>query len=106
MRTDGRGNRCTSASGLVARLVLLLTTCMAMPCVAAADLQTRVERAIAEEGITGAVWAIDDGTSVRSGAAGLAAQGRPMRADARVHVGSIAKALLATAEARHAGSMG
>ena len=100
MRTDGRGNRCTNARGLVARMVLLLTTCMAMPCLAVADLQTRVERAIAEEGITGAVWALDDGTSVRSGAAGLAAQGRPMRADARVHVGSIAKALLATGALR------
>ena len=95
MRTDRRRSRCANASGL-ARWVLLLAMCMAMPCLAADELQVRVERAIAEEGITGAVWALDDGTSVLAGAAGLAAKGRPMPTDARVHVGSIAKAMLAT----------
>lgn len=96
MRTDGHGNQCASAKGVAMWLVLLLTTGMAMPCLAAAGLQARVDRAIAEEGIAGAVWALDDATSVQPGAAGLAAKGRPMRVDARMHVGSIAKALLAT----------
>lgn len=96
MRMDGRSTRCANAKALATWLAVLLAVCAALPCLAADDLQARVERAIAEEGITGAVWALDTGTSVQAGAAGLAAKDRPMHPDARVHVGSIAKAVLAT----------
>lgn len=77
------------------RLALLLLL-MLVACPAAAGLQERIATALAEEGITGAVWALDDGMTTHAGSAGFAAHGRRMRADARVHVGSIAKAVLAT----------
>ena len=77
------------------RLVLFLLSILAA-CPATAGLQARIETALAEEGITGAVWALDDGTATHAGSAGLAARGRRMQADARVHVGSIAKTVLAT----------
>ncbi|WP_460821648.1 serine hydrolase domain-containing protein [Lysobacter olei] len=62
-------------------------------------LQTRVEQALRDDQVAGAVWATleHDGT-VRTGAAGVrnATSGEPLRPDSRVHVGSIAKAVLAT----------
>lgn len=62
-------------------------------------LQARVEQALREDQVAGAVWATleHDGT-IRTDAAGVrnAASGAPLRADSRVHVGSIAKAVLAT----------
>lgn len=79
----------------IARVVLFLLLILAA-CPAIAGLQARIETALAEEGITGAVWALDDGATTHADSAGLAARGRRMPADARVHVGSIAKAVLAT----------
>ena len=62
-------------------------------------LQRQIETALREEGIAGAVWAtVDDGGEIRTGAAGLknAITGEAMAPDSKVHVGSIAKSLIAT----------
>ena len=62
-------------------------------------LHRQIETALREEGIAGAVWAtVDDGGEIRTGAAGLknAITGEAMALDSKVHVGSIAKSLLAT----------
>lgn len=75
---------------------LMLLLLMLMACPAEATLQSRVEAALAEAGITGAVWGLDDAATTHTAAAGLADQDRAMQADTRVHVGSIAKAVLAT----------
>lgn len=66
---------------------------------AASALQEQIEHALREEGMTGAVWAlVDDRGAIRTGAAGIAnvATGAAMKPDSRVHVGSVAKALVAT----------
>jgi CubicO group peptidase (beta-lactamase class C family) len=64
----------------------------------AADLGSAMGRALEEEGLVGAVWALvgPDG-SVITGAAGVAdaATGRALRASDRVQLGSITKTLLA-----------
>ncbi|MFN0181242.1 MAG: serine hydrolase domain-containing protein [Gemmatimonadales bacterium] len=69
------------------------------PAARVADLGSAMSRALEEEGLVGAVWALVriDG-SVVTGAAGLAdaATGRALRASDRVQVGSITKTLLAT----------
>jgi CubicO group peptidase (beta-lactamase class C family) len=61
-------------------------------------LPAEIERVIVEEELTGAVWstAAPDG-SVSVGAAGVkhAGTGVPLRADDRVHIGSVTKTLLA-----------
>ncbi|WP_119718051.1 serine hydrolase domain-containing protein [Cognatilysobacter tabacisoli] len=93
----GNDRRSALAAGRrVVIAVLMLATFSAAGRPVATGLQPRIAQALAAEGITGAVWGLDDGSSTTFGAAGLAAAGRPMTPDARVHVGSIAKAVLAT----------
>lgn len=65
----------------------------------ATPLRADIGRALAEEGLAGAVWAIVDADgTVHTDATGLAdvRSGRSMRAGDRVQVGSIAKTVLAT----------
>ena len=82
--------------GFSSTRTLMLLLLMLMACPAQAALQSRIETVLAEAGITGAVWGLDDGATMHTAAAGLADQNRAMQADTRVHVGSIAKAVLAT----------
>lgn len=65
----------------------------------AAELAADFDTMLAREGLTGVVWSITDGDRVELGARGTAdaARGAPLRADARVHVGSIAKTIVALA---------
>jgi CubicO group peptidase (beta-lactamase class C family) len=63
------------------------------------DLQERVETILEQEGLAGAVWAtVEPGGGILTGAAGAkdARSGELLKAGDRVHVGSIAKTLLAT----------
>ncbi|MDO8438661.1 MAG: serine hydrolase domain-containing protein [Telluria sp.] len=64
------------------------------PLHAAPDLTPRIAALLREQGLDGAVWATLDA----QGAAGVsdARSGQPMRVDQRVHIGSVAKTLLAT----------
>jgi CubicO group peptidase (beta-lactamase class C family) len=75
---------------MVTLLALLL---IAAPLQARADIDTEVARLLREQGLQGAVWTTLD----RHGAAGVsdARTGAPMKIDQRVHVGSIAKTMLA-----------
>ena len=92
--------------GWLARLSGLLMLACAVPASLAAapagpdvSLQRQVEAALQAEGMAGAVWATVDGNGeIRTGAAGLAntVTGERMQPDSRVHVGSIAKTLVAT----------
>lgn len=62
-------------------------------------LNAQVERTLQEDGAVGAVWAtIGRDGAIHTGAAGVmnAATGEALRADSKVHVGSIAKTVLAT----------
>ena len=54
-------------------------------------------RGLKSEGLSGALWASVDAGQVRTGAAGVgnASSGAPLRPDSRMHVGSIAKTVLA-----------
>ncbi len=60
----------------------------------ASDLTAQIAALLRQQGLAGAVWTTLDA----HGAAGVsdARSGTPMRADQRVHVGSVAKTLLAT----------
>jgi CubicO group peptidase (beta-lactamase class C family) len=64
--------------------------------VGACDLDCSISKLLAEEKIAGAVYGVVDGASDRSGAAGVAhhPDAVPMRPDAKVHVGSIAKTFI------------
>jgi CubicO group peptidase (beta-lactamase class C family) len=61
------------------------------------DLDCLLERELREQGLAGAVYSIVEGEQTRVGAVGLANHDarKPMRAESRVHVGSVAKTLLA-----------
>lgn len=62
-------------------------------------LQARVEQTLLQTGMTGAVWAtVDANGDIHTGAAGVrnTLTGEPMTPDSQVHVGSIAKTLIAT----------
>ncbi|MEH6436408.1 serine hydrolase domain-containing protein [Massilia sp. DD77] len=76
---------------LFALLGMLL---LSMPLRAAPDLAPQLSALLREEGLDGAVWT----TLAAEGAAGVsdARSGAPMRVDQRVHVGSVAKTVLAT----------
>lgn len=83
--------------------IACIASCVALLLVpallSATPLRAEIGRALAEEGIAGAVWStVDADGTVRVDATGLAdvRSERPMRADDRVQVGSIAKAVLAT----------
>ena len=81
------------------RLIFVLASLLISTLLFAAPPRADIERALQEEGLVGAVWAtVDAGDTVVVDAAGLAnaRTERPMRADDRVQVGSIAKTVLAT----------
>ncbi len=100
IRVDGR--RRTQGIGLLAALTCALL--FAFPVVLATTpsppaVHADMERALQEEGITGAVWAtVDSDGAIRTGAAGSsnAVNGAAMAPDSKVHVGSVAKSLIAT----------
>jgi CubicO group peptidase (beta-lactamase class C family) len=75
-------------------LSLLSTTMWAR---AETPLATKIQRTLQQEQLNGAVWATVSPAGAVTGAAGVAnaAAGTAMRADSRVHVGSVAKTLLA-----------
>lgn len=63
------------------------------------DLKVPIERALEEEGLTGAVWAtVDSNGVVTTGAAGTrdVDTGEALQPDSKVHVGSIAKTFIAS----------
>ncbi|MHB8911783.1 MAG: serine hydrolase domain-containing protein [Lysobacter sp.] len=65
----------------------------------ASVLPAQIEQALKEERLAGAVWAtVDSDGAIRTGAAGLSnvTTGEAMTPDSKVHVGSIAKSLVAT----------
>ena len=65
----------------------------------APSMQSRIEHALRETGMAGAVWAMVDADGrIHTGAAGVsnAATGAAMKPDSQVHVGSVAKTLIAT----------
>lgn len=75
--------------------ILLLGMLLISPALRAApDLTPQVAALLREQGLVGAVWTTLD----THGAAGVsdARSGKPMRVDQRVHIGSVAKTLLAT----------
>lgn len=90
--------------GLLAGLVVALAC--ALPAVRAAEsaegtspLQRQIERALQDEGLAGAVWAmVDSDGEIHTGAAGLSnvVSGGALAPDSKVHVGSVAKSLIAT----------
>lgn len=62
-------------------------------------LPAQIQRALKEESLAGAVWAtVDSDGAIRTGAAGLSnvVTGEALAPDSKVHVGSIAKSLIAT----------
>jgi len=91
----------TLLSRLTGRLVLGLALLAGAASAAPppdATLAADVARLLRREGLTGATWSLVDPVhGLRTGAAGLknAATGEPMQAAHRVHVGSIAKTVLA-----------
>ena len=81
--------------------LLLLTLGLTCPESAAAKqsdpVQEGMARHLASEGLPGAVWSLVTPGAIMTGAAGLkhAAKAEAMRIDTRVHVGSVAKTVLA-----------
>jgi CubicO group peptidase (beta-lactamase class C family) len=81
------------------QLHLSAVACLAlasMRAVAACDLDCSLSRVLVEEGIAGVVYGLVDGEADRSGAAGVSnhRDAAPLRADAKMHVGSIAKTFI------------
>ncbi|MES2759372.1 MAG: serine hydrolase domain-containing protein [Pseudomonadota bacterium] len=78
----------------IQRVCVLGLLLMSTPLHAAPDLAPQVAALLREQGLDGAVWSTLDA----QGAAGVsdARSRRPMRADQRVHIGSVAKTVLAT----------
>ena len=76
------------------RLSLLGMLLLSSPLHAAPDLTPRIAALLREQGLDGAVWT----TLTTQGAAGVSdvRSAKPMLVDQRVHVGSVAKTLLAT----------
>jgi CubicO group peptidase (beta-lactamase class C family) len=83
-----------------AALLMCLLVGLALPARAQGDdsLAVRVERAVAEEKLVGVTWSLVTPDGVRLGAAGIrdASLGTPLATSDRVHVGSVAKTLVAT----------
>lgn len=92
-----RGRRAARRS-LVSRLLGLVALMMVSAALNAAGLAARVDRAIEEERLVGATWALVSPAGTTLGAAGWndARTRRRMLPGDRVHVGSITKTLLAT----------
>jgi CubicO group peptidase (beta-lactamase class C family) len=63
----------------------------------ACDLDCSLAKLLAEEQLAGAVYGLVDGEVTRSGAVGVAhhPDGAPLRTEAKVHVGSVAKTFIA-----------
>ncbi len=76
---------------------LLLALCAAARAADGCDLDCSLDRLLKEEQLAGAVYGVVDGAETRLGAAGFADHQRqlPMRADSRVHIGSVTKTVLA-----------
>ena len=76
---------------------ILIALCATAHTAAACDLDCQLATQLREEGIAGAVYSLVDGQDTRVGAVGLANResGQPMRPDSKVHIGSVAKTLLA-----------
>ena len=76
--------------------ILLLLTLGACP-PSNASVQSGFEQALVQADLAGAVWSTVQGGQIATGAAGLknAATGERMAADHKVHVGSVAKTVLA-----------
>lgn len=95
----GKAQRITGSHVLRA---LILGWLLALPSTlsaASSELHDQVATVLKEEALAGAVWAtVDANGEIAVDAAGVvdARTGQEMRADNRVHVGSIAKTLLAT----------
>jgi CubicO group peptidase (beta-lactamase class C family) len=87
-------------SGVLAAVGLgALFVSPSIPAATRTDLQERVATILEQEGLAGAVWVtVEPEGGIVTGAAGVrdARSGEPMEAGDRVHVGSIAKTLLAT----------
>lgn len=80
-------------------LALLLLTSAFGAHSAPPDLKVEIERALQEEGLSGAVWAmVDSDGGITTGAAGSrnVVTGEALAHDSKVHVGSLAKSLIAT----------
>jgi CubicO group peptidase (beta-lactamase class C family) len=81
-------------------LLLLVAVIAARPSLAAAttDIAAEITRALEEEKLVGATWSLVDGDTVSLGAAGLKNAKMPeaLQADARMHIGSVTKTLVAT----------
>ncbi|RDY65339.1 class A beta-lactamase-related serine hydrolase [Lysobacter soli] len=80
------------------RLACMLALLMLPIGVSAAALHETMAQQLTSEGLQGAVWSMFADGNVVTGAAGTrdARTGKPMQASDRVHVGSVAKTLLAT----------
>lgn len=84
---------------LLPAVVAVLLGAFPLARAAAPSLQAQAEQLLKDESVAGVVWAtVDLDGSVRTGAAGVqnTLTGQPMRANSKVHVGSIAKTVLAT----------
>jgi CubicO group peptidase (beta-lactamase class C family) len=92
---------CLRVAGAAAWLCI---TVASTPCHAAAPglLAADFDALLAREHLTGVAWSTVDGELVTVGARGTAdaARGTPLRADARLQVGSIAKTIVALAVLR------
>jgi CubicO group peptidase (beta-lactamase class C family) len=87
----------TPLSTRLAWLVLLIACTAPLRAEDACDLNCSLTKLLAEEKLAGAVYGLVDGDVVRSGAVGFAhhPKGEPLRVDAKVHVGSVAKTFIA-----------
>lgn len=65
--------------------------------IAASDLEIKINHAISEENLAGISWSIVSGNQTSIGGAGFAnvEQGLPMQPDQKIHVGSVAKTVMA-----------
>jgi CubicO group peptidase (beta-lactamase class C family) len=82
-----------------AAIWLFLGSTWLLPAAAAAHLQAQFENRLQQAGVPGAVWTlVTPAAGIATGAAGAsdAATGKPMTPDTHVHVGSVAKTVLAT----------
>lgn len=90
-------SRLASRFSAIRRLLFLIA--LTLPAAALADLRADMQHALAEEDLTGAVWATvtaDGAIAVDAAGVANARSGERMTADHRVHIGSVAKVVLAT----------
>jgi CubicO group peptidase (beta-lactamase class C family) len=88
----------SSLSVLVAGLCALIARPVHAQLPGADSLAAQIERAVAEEGLVGVTWSLVTPDGITLGAAGIrdASLGTRLAATDRVHVGSVAKAMVAT----------